>query len=89
MEEKLYKINKLNLPKNRKYICYINKERHGNMKVAIIGSNSFSGSSFVNYLINKKIKVFDFQDQAKSKDYLHLIKEIIIIINIFSSQKLI
>jgi len=30
------------------------------MKVAIIGSNSFSGSTFVKYLINKKIKVFGF-----------------------------
>lgn len=30
------------------------------MKVAIIGSNSFSGSSFVSFLIKKKIKVFGF-----------------------------
>lgn len=35
------------------------------MKVAIIGSNSFSGSSFVNYLISKKIKVFGF---SRSKE---------------------
>lgn len=37
------------------------------MKVAIIGSNSFSGSSFVNYLINKKIKVFGFSRSSEVK----------------------
>ena len=37
------------------------------MKVAIIGSNSFSGSSFVNYLISKKIKVFGFSRSNEVK----------------------
>ncbi len=39
------------------------------MKVAIIGSNSFSGSSFTSYLIENKIKVFGF---SRSREVTNL-----------------
>ncbi len=45
------------------------------MKVAIIGSNSFSGSSFVSYLIYKKIKVFGFSRSSEVRKIFAPYKE--------------
>ena len=45
------------------------------MKVAIIGSNSFSGSSFVSYLVDKKIKVFGFSRSSEVKKIFAPYKE--------------
>ena len=39
------------------------------MKVFILGSNSFAGSSFANFLIKKKIKVYGFSRSSEPPFY--------------------
>ena len=44
-------------------------------KILILGSNSFAGTSFVNYLLKKKYKVFSTSRSYEKKDPFNIYKE--------------
>ncbi|MDC1176323.1 GDP-mannose 4,6-dehydratase [Candidatus Pelagibacter sp.] len=44
-------------------------------KILILGANSFAGTSFVNYLLKKKYKVFSSSRSSEKKDPFNIFKE--------------